>query len=63
MVSLEGLKNPPERGGLGLPCVLSICRALMLSQFLRLLKSNDQKSMVHVGYWMEQLLGDLVPGD
>ena len=27
-----------------------------------MLKSNDQKSMGHVGYWMWELLGDLVPG-
>ena len=61
-VSLEELKNFPEQGGLGLPCVVNRCEALLLSQLLRLLKSNDKKSIGHVGYWLGELLGDLVMG-
>ena len=61
-VSLEEMKNIPEKGGQGLPCVMSRCKALMLCQLLRLLRSKDDKSICHVGYWIGELLGDLVPG-
>ena len=61
-VSLEELKHVPEKGGLGLPCDMSRCRALMLSQLLRLLKSTDKKSIGRVGFWIGELLGDLVEG-
>ena len=61
-VSLEELQNCPEKGGLGLPCLRNRNKALMLSQLLRLLKSRDRKSLGHVGYWLGELLGDLLPG-
>ena len=61
-VSLGELKNDFELGGLNMPCLLSMCKSLLLSQFLRLLKSGDRKSLQHVGYWVGELLGDLVVG-
>ena len=61
-VSLAELKNKIELGGLGMPCLLSMSKSLLLSQLLRLLKSGDMKTMKHIGYWMGDLLGDLVVG-
>ena len=61
-VSMEELKNSKENGGLGLPCILSRNKSLMLTQLLRLLRSGDVKSIRHVGYWLGELLGDFVPG-
>ena len=61
-VSLEELQNSSEKGGLGLPCLRGRNNALMLSQLLRLLKSGDRKSLGHIGYWMGELLGDLLAG-
>ena len=61
-VALDEIKNSPERGGLAVPCLASKCKSLLLSQLLRLLKSEDTKSMAHIGYWMGDLLADFVPG-
>ena len=61
-IALEELKNPAEKGGCGLVCIKSMAQSLLLSQFLRLLKSEDSKSVSHVGYWIGELLGDFLPG-
>ena len=61
-VSLGEIKNFPEIGRLGFPGVMSKSNALVLSQLLRLLRSNDKKSIGQVGYWNGELLGDLVSG-
>ena len=61
-VSLGEMKNTLEFGGLGMSCVKSQCNSLFLSQLLRLLRSGDRKSIGHVGYWIGELLGDLVVG-
>ena len=59
---LEEIKNSPERGDLAVPCLASKCKFLLLSQLSRLLKSEDTKSMNHIGYWMGDFLADFVPG-
>ena len=51
-----------EKGGCGLTCIMSMSKSLLLSQVLRLLKSEDQKSIGHLGYWIGEVLGDLLPG-
>ena len=56
------MKNAREKGGLGLFCILSMCNSLLLSQFLRLLKGRDKKSIFHVSYWIGDTLDDLLPG-
>ena len=61
-VALDEVKNGCTRGGLGLVCLKSMCDSLLLSQFLRLLKSSDLKSIAHVGYWIGESLGDLIDG-
>ena len=58
-VSLDELRNPPDRGGLGVPCILSLSKSLLLSQLLRLLRSGDVKSVQHASYWLGELLEDL----
>ena len=35
---------------------------LLLTQALRLLKSDDIKSISHMGYWLGELLVDFLPG-
>ena len=59
-VSMEEIKNSPENGGLGMVCVNSMCRSLQLTQFLRLLKSADAKSIAHIDYWIGDSLFDLL---
>ena len=61
-VALNEVKNMPERGGLGLFCINGLCNSLLLSQFLRLLKSNDTKSIGHVSFWIGDSLTDFLPG-
>ena len=39
-VSIDELKNPLEKGGVGLICIKSMSKSLLLSQVLRLLKSE-----------------------
>ena len=61
-IALEEMKNPPEKGGCGLTCIKSMAQSLLLTQLLRLLKSEDSKAVSHVGYWIGELLGDFLPG-
>ena len=61
-VALEEVKLKPEKGGLNLACVSRMCSSLLTSQFLRLLRSSDEKSFAHVAYWIGDTLADLVPG-
>ena len=51
-IAFDELKNPPEKGGCGLTCIKSMAQSLLLTQLLRLLKSEDSKSVSHVGYWI-----------
>ena len=37
-------------------------KSLLLSQLLRLLKSNDEKTIGYLSYWVGELLGDFLPG-
>ena len=60
-VAIEEVKNRTEKGGLGLICVLRMCKSLLLSQFLRLLKSSHYNSVYHVAFWIGDSLVDLRP--
>ena len=59
-VSLNEIKNSLARGGLNLLCLKTMCDSLLLSQFLRLLKSSDIKSVSHVAFWICDTISDLV---
>ena len=61
-VPIEVLKLPFEKGGCKLPCITRMSKSLMLTQLLRLLKSNDLKSVDHLGYWVGEILADFLPG-
>ena len=60
-VSIEDIKLPKSRGGLGLLCLSSMGKSLRLSQTLRLLKNGDAKCVSHIWYWMGAVLQDLIP--
>ena len=61
-IALKEIKNDPLKGGLGLVCVNSMCNSLLLSQFLRLLKSECRKTLNHIRYWIGDFLADILPG-
>ena len=61
-IPLEEIKNVPLKGGLGLVCLSSMCNSLLLSQFLRLLKCECQKTLNHIRYWIGDFLSDILPG-
>ena len=60
-VSLEDIKNPKLSGGLQLPCILNMANALLVSQCIRALKSGDKKTVMHVQFWLGDLIGSLSP--
>ena len=60
-VSMEDIKNDIGRGGLNLVCLETMCNSLLLSQFLRLLKSTDKKALSHIAYWIRDTVCDLLP--
>ena len=61
-VALEELKNDHLSGGLHLPCLATMSNALLSSQCIRLLRSEDNKSMMHLDFWLGSLLVGVVPG-
>ena len=60
-ITVTDLKNSQSCGGLGLPCIDMMNKALMTSQCVRLLKSTDTKSMSHIDFWMGSLLVNIFP--
>ena len=61
-VAFDEIKNFRDKGGLGIVCVDSMCNSLLLSQFLRLLRSADDKYVSHILYWLGDSLTDILPG-
>ena len=61
-VQLDEMKLSAVKGGCRLVCVKRKAKSLLVTQLLRLLKSNDEKSIAYLGYWVGELLGDLLPG-
>ena len=61
-VAIDEIKNKKYEGCLNLPCLASMADSLLLSQFVRLLKSEDRKTLEHAYYWLGDILGTLVPG-
>ena len=60
-VAISEMKNKKLEGGLNLPCLASMADALLLSQFVRLIRSGDKKTLEHVHYWLGNILEMLVP--
>ena len=46
-VAIDEIKNKKWNGGLNLPCLASMADALLLSQFVRLIRSGDKMTMEH----------------
>ena len=55
-VAIDEIKNKKLEGGLQLPCLSTMADALIFSQCMRLMKSEDRKSLQHLKFW----LGDVV---
>jgi len=60
-VATDELKNVKLSGGLQLPCLATMGRALLTSQCLRLLMSNDRRYVRHIEYWMGALINNFCP--
>ena len=60
-ISFSDLKHPLSKGGLGLVCLNGMSRSLRLNQLVRLLKSEDPKSINHVTYWIGDCCDDYLP--
>ena len=60
-VAIGDMKNKTLEGGLNLPCLASMADALLLSQFVRLIRSGDKKTLEHAHYWLGDILETLVP--
>ena len=60
-VAIAEIKNKTQRGGLNHVCLQAMCKSLLLSQLLRLLKSSDSKTIAHIAYWIGDTLVDLDP--
>ena len=60
-VAMDEVVNKRNKGGLNLISMSAMCNSLLTSQFLRLLKSSDAKSVKHVVYWIGDSLVDLLP--
>ena len=61
-VALAEIKNSKMKGGLDLVCLQSMSSSLLVSQFLRLLKSSDNKSINHAAYWIGDGISLFLPG-
>ena len=59
---LTEIKLPREKGGLGLLCLNLMAKSLKLSQIMRLLKCDDEKSVGHLDLWIGELLAEFKPG-
>ena len=53
---------PLYQGGCKLPCIRKMSKSLLVTQILRLFKSDDEKSIGHLGFWLGELLGGVIPG-
>ena len=62
-VAIDEIKNKKLEGGLNLPCLGSMANSLLVSQFVRLIRSGDRKTMEHAHYWLSDILEMLVPDD
>ena len=60
-VAIGDLKLPVSRGGLNLTCMNTMARSLKLSLTLKLLKSEDKKSVGHLWFWIGECLTEFMP--
>ena len=60
-VSFDEMKLSLFMGGMSLTCIKSMADSLILTQVLRLVKSGDLKSCLHIEYWLNDVVADLLP--
>ena len=60
-IALDEIKNKKLAGGLQLSCLGSMADALLFSQCVRLIRSEDEKYIQHIDFWLGALLADVVP--
>ena len=56
-IKMDELKKPGLEGGLAMPCISSMTDALMVKQMLRMLNSEDSKTIGHLVHWVGTRLG------
>ena len=59
-LALDEIHSPPDKGGLGLPCLEARCEALLLTHTCRMLAVHSS-SRRHLAYWMGLSLRNLLP--
>jgi len=60
-VSIDDMKNHRLSGGMQLPCLANMANSLMASQCVRALRSGNSKTILHLEYWLGDLIGTLSP--
>ena len=58
----EEVINSIGRGGMGLQCLGTMNKSLILTQMFRLMKNEDEKSRKHLNFWLKDLLSDVWDG-
>ena len=61
-IPMNEVINSEEKGGLGLLSMETMAKSLIVSQMLRLMKSEDEKSKSHFNFWMVDLVCDIWEG-
>ena len=61
-VAMDEIKNKKLEGGLQLPCLSTMADALIFSQCVRLVRSEDRKSLQHLKFWLGELVEGVVKG-
>ena len=59
---MDEIVNSFGRGGLGLPSIEAMNKSLILTQMFRLMKSDDEKSKMHLNMWLGPVLSDIWVG-
>ena len=61
-IPMSEIINNIERGGMGLQCLETMNKSLILTQLFRLMKSEDDKSKKHLNFWLQDILSDMWNG-
>ena len=61
-IAIDEIKNKKLEGGLQLPCLSTMADALMFSQCIRLIRSEDSKSLQLLKFWIGDLVEAVVKG-
>ena len=59
-ISMEDIKNRRLSGGMQLPCIARMSKALLVSQCVRAVRSLDSRTVKHLQFWLGDLLGSIL---